>query len=764
MFDTETGKPFLTDIHPESYDYDRMLQKAILFVDDEVDFTQYNHLNIVAPMGLDGGFYNGFSNGVTSVTTDDGTAILTLQYYRSHRMAGAQAYIHEMGHGMGLGHASSEYHEYGDIFDVMGTVYWYGHFNAIHKEMLGWFDEGQVLEVKQTGIYELEPYKTPSPGRKVLKIPRRGEYMYVEYRRPTGFDAWLPYECVAFHLQQNIHDYGDTLLFYPNATPALIEGESFVDDVGNYSIEVLSTTSDALTVKIDFEESPPYADAGEDKNVLTGQWVDFTGSGFDPDGGNVTFEWDLDGDGVFDSFEESPSYIYDEAGAYTVTLKVTDDELEETLDTATVRVIKESLITNHGSVDISAYLLVKVLKKENGRFQDLCTVIEDDSLITVPAETSVSLHALWEDAGGFIPPYPGRYRVYAALLDKKRNTIRTPDGELEGSAEFDVIIPGWDVEYRNRLPGDIAIDSNGNIYIAGSRFDTPQMDVLKFDRTGRLLWERIYNIPGTAYGVAKGITVDSLDHVYMVGGAYNASSVFKLDPDGNILWHKDIEKISYGAPYSIFVDFHGDVIVNGSRTHTGSDPWIVKLDADGNVLWDKCSDLFGKYLVLDEDGNIYTLQSTGSHQRYRTRVAKFDTNADLIWEKLYDGSMYSSSIAYGQGCLVIGAKNYDTRRYPVMRIDPANGEIIWEQDENSYIMDISVDSAGLIHLGSFYSVKILEPENGARLWEKQFFSDFTASIDKIAVNEKDNMLFVVGSRFSGDIGYLKFIGEPLLLE
>jgi len=51
-------------------------------------------------------------------------------------------------------------------------------------------------------------------------------------------------------------------------------------------------------------------------------------SSFDPDGRIVTYEWDFDGDGLFDQATTDPvvSYTYGTAGVKSVTLRATDDE------------------------------------------------------------------------------------------------------------------------------------------------------------------------------------------------------------------------------------------------------------------------------------------------------------------------------------------------------------------------------------------------------------------------------------------------------
>jgi cytochrome c len=53
--------------------------------------------------------------------------------------------------------------------------------------------------------------------------------------------------------------------------------------------------------------------------------VEFSSDGTsDPDGDPLTYEWDFDADGEFDSSEPNPTHTYEEAGVFDATLKVTD--------------------------------------------------------------------------------------------------------------------------------------------------------------------------------------------------------------------------------------------------------------------------------------------------------------------------------------------------------------------------------------------------------------------------------------------------------
>ena len=83
---------------------------------------------------------------------------------------------------------------------------------------------------------------------------------------------------------------------------------------------------------------PPTADAGGPYAGETGQTLVFSSSGSsDPDGTIVAWFWDF-GDGAT-STAANPSHAYSAAGAYTVTLTVTDDDGAEDMDTAGAQIV-----------------------------------------------------------------------------------------------------------------------------------------------------------------------------------------------------------------------------------------------------------------------------------------------------------------------------------------------------------------------------------------------------------------------------------------
>ena len=90
---------------------------------------------------------------------------------------------------------------------------------------------------------------------------------------------------------------------------------------------------------------PPVAEAGERKQVNVGEEVQFSGVGTDHFNRNtiVLYEWDFDGDGVYDwssASTGSTSYTYMTSGTYYAKLRVTDDGGGRGFDTVEI-VVKE---------------------------------------------------------------------------------------------------------------------------------------------------------------------------------------------------------------------------------------------------------------------------------------------------------------------------------------------------------------------------------------------------------------------------------------
>ncbi|MBI4339791.1 MAG: thrombospondin type 3 repeat-containing protein [Chloroflexi bacterium] len=87
--------------------------------------------------------------------------------------------------------------------------------------------------------------------------------------------------------------------------------------------------------------SPPTADAGGPYSVAEGSSVALSGSGTDPDNDPLTYAWDLDADGAYETVGQNPTFSAagkDGPSSLTVKLKVCDDDNACATDTADVSV------------------------------------------------------------------------------------------------------------------------------------------------------------------------------------------------------------------------------------------------------------------------------------------------------------------------------------------------------------------------------------------------------------------------------------------
>ncbi|MBI2266648.1 MAG: SBBP repeat-containing protein [Armatimonadetes bacterium] len=141
----------------------------------------------------------------------------------------------------------------------------------------------------------------------------------------------------------------------------------------------------------------------------------------------------------------------------------------------------------------------------------------------------------------------------------------------------------------------IAVDSQGNVYVAGAegRYDLGQSLnawVRKYDADGNPLWTRTHNSPANSVDLARRVTVDSAGNVYVIGyetrqdlGQQENIWIRKYDTNGNAFWTETHDGTANGndTGYDIFVDTLGQVFVTGYTLRGGAPPdatdiWIRK--------------------------------------------------------------------------------------------------------------------------------------------------------------------------------------------
>jgi len=136
------------------------------------------------------------------------------------------------------------------------------------------------------------------------------------------------------------------------------------NEVGSYSVKLtvkdndggVATTTKIITVNNRTGNKPPIADFSfYPSRPSVHESVEFNASdSYDEDGYIVLYEWDWDGDGKFDSSYTKPEaqHSWDEAGEYTVTLRVIDNASLSNTISKTIEVKEKSSLILSGNENI----------------------------------------------------------------------------------------------------------------------------------------------------------------------------------------------------------------------------------------------------------------------------------------------------------------------------------------------------------------------------------------------------------------------------
>jgi M6 family metalloprotease-like protein len=168
-------------------------------------------------------------------------------------------FAHELGHNLGMDHASTPTAEYGDSTDPMayGSTQLRG-MNAPHRQQLGWLGASSVQLVDQDGTYDLAPLAR-DPGTItaaqtiMIAKPDTAENYYLSYRVPEGFDSYID---GTYSGKLSVHRYrGDGSVSRSFLLAGLRDGEQFTDQANGITVTLVSHDSAHATAQIDFVET-----------------------------------------------------------------------------------------------------------------------------------------------------------------------------------------------------------------------------------------------------------------------------------------------------------------------------------------------------------------------------------------------------------------------------------------------------------------------------------------------------------------------------
>jgi gliding motility-associated-like protein len=287
-------------------------------------------------------------------------------------------------------------------------------------------------------------------------------------------------------------------------------------------------------------------------------------------------------------------------------------------------------------------------------------------------------------------------------------------------------------------PEDLAVDATGNVYTTGFFTTTADFD------------------PGA---VVFNLTSNGGRDIFIT----------KLDPNGNLVWVKQIGGTSDDQGFAVAVDNLGNIYLAGSfagtvdfdpgaatfnLTASGSDMFLVKLDANGDFLWanrtgstsaetpyDLAVDGFGNIYItgyfqgtvdFDPRVGVFNLSSAGTYDIF---VTKLTTNGDLIWARrmggteldegrsiavdntgnVYTTGYFRTTVDFDPGAATFNLASAGDEDIFVSKLD-VNGSFIWAARMGEASFDtgqgIVVDGNGVYTTGYFQGIADFDPGAG----------------------------------------------------
>jgi len=223
----------------------------------------------------------------------------------------------------------------------------------------------------------------------------------------------------------------------------------------------------------------------------------------------------------------------------------------------------------------------------------------------------------------------------------------------------------WTDRWDGSLSGDdgayaMTVDSNGNIVVAGeTETATGGGDglVVKYDPSGRKLWQQTYDGPANAYEYWNEIETDSSDRIVVLGQSDGGASSWDFvtlvyDADGTFLWEQRYDGLGNGYDLALAMDLDGldNIYVVGIEEGTdgleefttikylpdGTEAWVRRYESSAYPPNERA---WGEGVAVTAAGTVYAAgDAINASGGLDYALLKYDTDGNLLWERLFDGT------------------------------------------------------------------------------------------------------------------------------
>lgn len=337
---------------------------------------------------------------------------------------------------------------------------------------------------------------------------------------------------------------------------------------------------------------------------------------------------------------------------------------------------------------------------------------------------------------------------------------------------------------------DLAIDSDGNVYVTGGSFGNEQRNyfdyaTIKYDPEGNPLWVARYHDVVNGGDEAVALALDAKRNVYVtgtictefrvvIGCVHWTFGTIKYSPEGQRLWVARYQLLGNGDAFAaaIAVSAQGEVYVTGGRFpegQFGSDNYAtIKYDTNGTQIW--IAQYIGprsydtvRSLTLDAQGNAYVTGTSSGEEPGISEYAtiKYDSDGTEVWVARYrrPGSQLNRAAALALDSVGnVHVTGTSEGAYSTIKYDP-DGTEVWtaQYEAHGSAAALACDADGNVYVtgasvvdGREDYATVKYDSKGNEAWIVRYHGPGTGGDygKRIALDSKRNV-YVTGSS-SGD--------------
>lgn len=181
-------------------------------------------------------------------------------------------------------------------------------------------------------------------------------------------------------------------------------------------------------------------------------------------------------------------------------------------------------------------------------------------------------------------------------------------------------------EYRD---GDIAVDDSGSVWVGG--YSDGEYGLIKYNSRGQNKW----TVTHSSWTRGTDIAVDNAGNAYVAVFLENnmSSKLTKYSSKGVVIWEKDFPSHYYETPPpQVAVDSRGNVLVAWRDLDLGNETghsFLHKYDPNGEIVWQKEISQNPLDMAVDQSGDIYLGEAD-------IRLTKYSSEGRMVWEKTHN--------------------------------------------------------------------------------------------------------------------------------